>query len=79
MHIKSTTLVGGIMMALYVLGLVAFLRLPDMLKTTAVYLMIGGGLFFGVGLVLSVYRDRLLTLPARIKRHEGVFRVLNWR
>jgi hypothetical protein len=79
MHIKSTTLVGGIMLALYVLGLVAFLRLPDMLKTTAVYLMIGGGLFFGVGLVLSVYRDRLLTLPARIKRHEGVFRVLNWR
>ena len=79
MHIKSTTLVGGIMLVLYVLSLVAFLRLPDMLKTTAVYLMIGGGLFFGLGLVLSIYRDRLLTLPARIKHREGVFRVLNWR
>jgi hypothetical protein len=29
--------------------------------------------------VLSVYRERLLALPDRIKRHEGVFRVLGWR
>jgi hypothetical protein len=41
--------------------------------------MIGGGLFFGIGLLLSVYRDRLLTLPERFKRREGVFRVLSWR
>jgi hypothetical protein len=79
MHIKSTTLVGGIMLALYVLSLVVFLPHLDKLQMMAVYLMIGGGLFFAVGLVLSIYRDRLLTLPARIKRHEGVFRVLNWR
>ncbi len=79
LHIKSTTLTGGIVMALYLLSLVAFLRVPDMLKTTAVYLMIGGGLFFGVGLLLSIYRDRLLALPQKIKRLEGKFRVLNWR
>jgi hypothetical protein len=34
---------------------------------------------FSFGLVLSVYRDRLLTLPDKIKRREGVFRVLSWR
>ena len=79
LHIKSTTVVGGAVMVLYLLSLAAFLRLPDMLKTTAVYLMIGGGLFFGAGLLLSIYRDRLLALPQKIKRHEGVFAVLNWR
>ncbi len=79
LHIKSTTVTGGVVMALYVLSLVAFVRLPDVLKTTAVYLMIGGGAFFGAGLLLSIYRDRLLSLPQRIQRREGVFRVLNWR
>ncbi len=43
LHIKSTTMTGAVVMALYVLSLVAFVRLPDVLKTTAVYLMIGGG------------------------------------
>ncbi len=79
LHIKSTTINGAVVMALYVLSLVAFVRLPDVLKTTAVYLMIGGGAFFGVGLLLSIYRDRLLALPQRIQRRDGVFRVLNWR
>ncbi len=79
MRIKSTTLTGAAVMALYLLSLAAFIRLPEMLQTTAVYLMIGGGLFFLVGLLLSIYRDRLLALPDRIKRREGVFRVLNWR
>ena len=79
LHIKSTTLTGAVVMGLYLLSLVAFIRLPDMLKTTAVYLMIGGGLFFGVGVLLSIYRDRLLALPNKIKHREGMFRVLNWR
>ena len=79
LHIKSTTMTGAVVMALYVLSLVAFVRLPDVLKTTAVYLMIGGGAFFGVGLLLSIYRDRLLALPQKIQRRDGVFRVLNWR
>jgi hypothetical protein len=34
---------------------------------------------FGFGLLLSVYRDRLLALPEKIKRREGVCRVLGWR
>ncbi|HWG43009.1 MAG TPA: hypothetical protein VN688_09500 [Gemmataceae bacterium] len=78
-QIKSTTMSGAILLALYLVSLVLFLRVPEKLQTTAVYIMVGGGLFFAVGLVLSLYRDRLLTLPERIKRREGVFRVLTWR
>ena len=73
MRIVTTIAVGGLV------GLVLFIRLPQQLQTTAVYLMVGGGLFFAAGLVLSLCRDRLLRLPERIKRREGVFRVLSWR
>jgi len=79
LHIKSTTLSGAFLSALYLVSLVLFLRVPEKLQTTAVYIMVGGGLFFAVGLLLSLYRDRLLALPERIKRREGVFRVLTWR
>jgi hypothetical protein len=78
-QIKSTTLTGAFLSGLYVVGLVLFLRVPEKLQTTAVYIMVGGGLFFSVGLILSLYRDRLLALPERIRRREGVFRVLTWR
>jgi hypothetical protein len=78
-QIRSTTLTGALLTVVYLLSLVLFLRLPEKLQTTAVYLMIGGGVFFGTGLVLSLYRDRLLTLPDRLKRRKGVFRVLTWR
>jgi hypothetical protein len=79
LHIKSTTLSGACTMIVYLVSLLLFIRVPENLKTTAVYIMVGGGLFFGVGLLLSLYRDRLLTLPERIKRREGVYRVLTWR
>jgi hypothetical protein len=78
-QIKATTLAGAFMMAAYLVTLLLYVRLPHMLQTTAVYIMIGGGVFFAVGLLLSIYRDRLLQLPERIKRREGVFRVLTWR
>jgi hypothetical protein len=78
-QIKSTTLTGAVLTALWLITLVLYARLPERLQTTAIYLMIGGAAFFAVGLALSVYRDRLLTLPDRIKRREGVFRVLSWR
>jgi hypothetical protein len=48
-------------------------------QEAALWLTIGGGLIFLTGLGLAVYRDRLLTLPDRVKNREGVFRVLNWR
>jgi hypothetical protein len=78
-RLRATTIMGSLMLVIYVLTLVLYIRLPEKLQTTAVYMMIFGGLFFGLGLLLSIYRERLLTLPERIRRREGVFRVLGWR
>ena len=44
-----------------------------------IYLTLGGALLFGTGLILSLYRDRLLALPEKIRRREGLFRVFDWR
>jgi hypothetical protein len=44
-----------------------------------VYLAAGGALLFAAGVALSVYRERLLALPAKIREREGMFRVLSWR
>ena len=44
-----------------------------------VALTAGGGLLFAIGLGLSLYRDRLLALPDKIKRREGIFKILSWR
>jgi hypothetical protein len=80
LQIKSTTLAGAAMMTTYVLTLLMFARgMLEHVQTAALWLAVGGGLILLVGLVLAVYRDRLLTLPDRVKNREGVFRVLNWR
>jgi hypothetical protein len=79
-RLKATTLVGGISMALYVILVLAYMHrfLKDQV-IVGIYLTLGGGLLFGTGLVLSLYRDRLLALPQKIKRREGIFKILNWR
>jgi hypothetical protein len=79
LQIRATTVGGGLIMLLYVLSLVAYVRWPQQLQHTAVYMMVGGAAVFAVGLLLSVYRDRLLQLPADIGRRRGVWRVLDWR
>jgi hypothetical protein len=79
LRVRSTTLTGATLIGLYLVSLLLYVRLPEQMRTTAVYIMIGGGVFFGTGVLLSVYRDRLLTLPERVKRREGLFRVLTWR
>ncbi len=77
-RIRSTTLVGSTSLALWVLSLVALVHLPE-LESAAIMMMVGGGVFFAVAVLLSVYRDRLLALPSKVKNREGVFRVLEWR
>ena len=68
------------MMTTYIVTLLLFARgMLEHVQTAALWLAVGGGLILLVGLVLAVYRDRLLTLPERVKNREGVFRVLNWR
>ena len=77
-RLKATTLVGSISTALYFLTLLIFVPWSS-LSTIATLIIIGGGLIFGTGLILAFFRDRLLTLPERIQKREGIFMVLNWR
>ena len=44
-----------------------------------VYLAVGGAAVFALGIALSIYREKLLELPERVAKREGVFRILNWR
>ncbi|TWT86746.1 hypothetical protein Mal64_35760 [Pseudobythopirellula maris] len=78
-RLRATSLTGGAMMALYLVSLVFLLHVPDELQNVAVYLMAGGAGLFGGAVLLSVYRDRLMELPGRIREGEGVFAVLKWR
>lgn len=78
-RIRWSTIVGGSTLLIYVVSLVGMIHLPEQLQTTAIYMMVGGGLFFGTAVLLSVYRDRLLAIPERMQNGEGVFRVLKWR
>ncbi len=79
-RIRATTLIGGFGMVSYVI--VVLIGLHRHLADAAIigiYLTLGGGLLFGTGLVLSIYRDRLLALPAKVRRREGIFRIFDWR
>jgi hypothetical protein len=77
-RLRATTLVGGFHTVLYFLTLPILIRWGE-INTVAIIITVGGGLLFGTGLLLSVYRERLLALPDRIKNREGVFKVLGWR
>lgn len=77
-QLKAPTLMGGISLATYLMVLIGMLAvLPNV--AMGVYLAVGGGLLFAIGIGLSVYRDKLLALPEKIKSRAGLFRVLNWR
>lgn len=77
-QLKSTTLVGAALTALYFVTLLIYVPWSR-LNAVAIFITVGGGILFGAGLLLSMYRDRLLALPDRIKHREGIFRVLTWR
>jgi hypothetical protein len=78
-QIRSTTLSGAGLLVIYLLTLVLYVNMLENVQTAAIWMTIGGGVIFGAGILLSIYRDRLLTLPDQVKRREGVFRVLGWR
>jgi hypothetical protein len=79
LQIKSTTIVGGLAMGLNLVGMLLFIRIPEARQTVGLFLAIGGGSIFAIGLLLSIYRDRLLALPEKVKRRKGLFKVLSWR
>jgi hypothetical protein len=77
-QLKETTLTGALLTALYFFTLLIFIPWSR-LNAVAWFILVGGGLVFSTGLALSVFREQLLALPERIKRREGMFRVLRWR
>lgn len=77
-QLKFTTVVGSGMTILYFVTLALFVPWGS-LNIVALAIITGGGIVFGCGLVLAVFRDRLFTLPNRIRQREGIFRVLSWR
>jgi hypothetical protein len=82
LRLKATTIHGGVMVGLYVITLPMFLRTPQWLENlegAALWMIFGGGAVFVIGLVLSLWRDWLLALPEKIKRRQGIFRLLSWR
>ena len=79
LQLRATTITGGVMMVIYLLTLLLYINRLENVETVAIWCMIGGAVILGSGIVLSIYRDRLLTLPEHIQRREGVFRVLGWR
>ena len=78
-RIRWSTIFGSTTLLIYIVSLIGLVRLPEQLQSTAIYMMVGGGLFFGTAVLLSIYRDRLLAIPKRVQAGEGVFRVLKWR
>jgi hypothetical protein len=77
-RIRATTLVGGGLLSGHLITLIVFAGMKAQLAVGA-YVAIGGAVLFVIGLLLSVYRDRLLAMPQRIKHRQGLFRVLAWR
>jgi hypothetical protein len=79
-RIKATTLIGSVAMLFYIMMVIVYMhRFIDDTYLIGIYLTLGGALLFGTGLFLSMYRDRLLALPDRIRRREGLFRIFDWR
>ena len=77
-QIKSTTFLGGASLVLYLIIIVVSLGWQQQLAA-GVYLAVGGGALFGLGIALSIYREKLLRLPEQIASRKGVFRMLSWR
>ena len=78
-RLRATTIAGAGLLGVYLVSLLTLIRLPGQLQNVSVMMMLAGGIFFGVALLMSVYRDRLTSLPRRIREGEGVYQILKWR
>jgi hypothetical protein len=78
-RVRATTLAGTVLFAVHLGSLVTLIQWPEQLLNVSVLMMAGGGTFFGTAVLLSIYRDRLMMLPDRIREGQGMFGVLKWR
>ena len=77
---KWPTLLGGGCLTLYLFLLIAELAHgAEKILGVAIFMTIVGTLIFAGGILLSVYRERLLELPEKIAKREGIFRIVTWR
>ncbi|MGE3316497.1 MAG: hypothetical protein AB7O26_15385, partial [Planctomycetaceae bacterium] len=76
--IMGTTLIGGGTLFIYLLILIGSIVYQPQIAI-GVYLFIGGGLIFAMGVLLSIYRERLLAIPEQIAKQEGLFKIMSWR
>ena len=78
-RLRATTISGAALLSVYLFSLLTLVRWPDQLQSVSVMMMVGGGVFFVAALLMSIYRDRLMSLPKRIREGEGVYQILKWR
>lgn len=77
-RIKSTTLLGGGALTVYLVMLIVKLAYQPQIAI-GIYLAAGGALVFTLGIALSIYREKLLALPEQIANREGIFQIISWR
>jgi hypothetical protein len=77
-QLRIPTIAGAALTLLYLFGLLLFVPWGH-LGSAALIVAGGGATIFLLGLALSIFRDRLLALPVRMRERKGVFQVLGWR
>jgi hypothetical protein len=77
-QVRIPAIGGAVLTVLYLLGLLLFVPWSH-LGTAALVLAGGGAAIFLLGLALSIFRDKILALPVRVKERKGIFQVLGWR
>lgn len=78
LQIRSTTTFGVGTIVLYLVILFADLAYRPQIAISA-YLAAGGAVIFVLGVILSIYRDRLLALPTMVAQRKGLFQIIDWR
>lgn len=78
-RIRATTFGGAVLGATFFVSILALIRVPSVLQNASVVMMVAGGALFTVAILLSLYRDRVVTIPEKMRDGEGVFQVLRWR
>jgi hypothetical protein len=75
---KAPVIFGALGLTVYCLILIASIAYFPQVAMGAC-LALSGGLLFGIGLMASIFRERIIALPSRLKERKGVFQLLSWR
>lgn len=78
LRVQSATLLGGVALIGHIGVLIFAMAFWDLVPVGA-YMAIGGIGIFGVALILSIRRDRIIEYPRRYRERQGVFKILAWR